>query len=194
MSEAFSKLGDSIYFQDDAGLYVNLFIAWQLDWQERGVRLVQETRFAEDDRLTLTIRTQRPTAFALRLGVPWGGTGANTATLDGRPLDGFAAPGGYYVLNRTWKDGDQLVVRFPMALHTEPTPDDPSLQAVMYGPLVLAGQLRPARLTPPRPRAGPTPTRHTPAYKSVPAALAALRPPAAHPANRVPAESAPPSR
>ena len=27
MAEAFSKLGDSIYFKDDAGLYVNLFVA-----------------------------------------------------------------------------------------------------------------------------------------------------------------------
>src|SRR5258708_26455207 len=157
MSEAFSKLGDSVYFQDDAGLYVTLFIASQLDWQERGVRLVQETRFPEDDRITLTIRTQRPTAFALRLRVPWWATGANTATLDGRPLDGFAAPGGYYVLNRTWKDGDQLVVRFPMPLHLEPTPDDPSLQAVMYGPLVLAGPPCPHRRPPPGPRPHPRP-------------------------------------
>src|SRR5258708_34292396 len=93
MSEAFSKLGDSIYFQDDAGLYVNLFIASQLDWQERGVRLVQETRFPEDDRLTLTIRAQRPTAFALRLRGPGGAPGSNTATLDGRPLDGVRRPG-----------------------------------------------------------------------------------------------------
>ncbi len=27
MAESFAKLGDSIYFQDDAGVYVNLFIA-----------------------------------------------------------------------------------------------------------------------------------------------------------------------
>jgi len=191
MSEAFSKLGDSIYFQDDAGLYVNLFIASQLDWQERGVRLVQETRFPEDDRLTLTIRTQRPTAFALRLRVPWWATGANTATLDGRPLDGFAAPGGYYVLNRTWKDGDQLVVRFPMALHTEPTPDDPSLQAVMYGPLVLAGKLGTAGLTPAVLRAEPTQPRHIPEYKSDPVAVPAFRAPSTEPATWIAAGATP---
>jgi DUF1680 family protein len=191
MSEAFSKLGDSIYFQDDAGLYVNLFIASHLDWQERGVRLVQETRFPEDDRVTLTVRASRPAQFALRLRVPWWATGSNTATLNGRPLDGFAAPGGYYVLNRTWKDGDNLAVRFPMALHMEPTPDDPSLQAVMYGPLVLAGRLGTAGLRPETLRAEPTQPRHIPEYKSDPVAVPGFRAPSADPATWIAAGAAP---
>ena len=171
MSEAFAKLGDSIYFQDDAGVYVNLFIASQLDWQERGVKLIQQTRFPEDDRVTLTVRTSHPAAFALRLRVPWWATGANSATLNGRALEGFASPGGYYVLNRTWKDGDTLALRYPMALHLEPTPDDPSLQAVMYGPLVLAGRLGTAGLTPETLRAEPTQPRHIPEYKLDPVAV-----------------------
>jgi len=35
-----------------------------------------------------------------------------------------------------------------MSLHVETIPDDPSLQAVMYGPLVLAGRLGSQNLTP----------------------------------------------
>ncbi|HEY6807817.1 MAG TPA: beta-L-arabinofuranosidase domain-containing protein [Gemmatimonadales bacterium] len=175
MSEAFAKLGDSIYFRDDAGVYVNLFIASELDWRERGVRLVQETRFPEDDRVTLTVRAAHPAAFALRLRVPWWATGANAATLNGRTLDGFAAPGGYYVLNRTWKDGDTLSVRFPMALHLDATPDDPTMQAVMYGPLVLAGRLGTAGLTPQTLRAEPTKPRNIPEYKLDPVPVPAFQ-------------------
>jgi uncharacterized protein len=67
MSEAFSKLGDSIYFHDDAGVSVNLFIASELDWRERGVRLVQATRFPEEEGTTLTVHTPKPTRFALRV-------------------------------------------------------------------------------------------------------------------------------
>jgi hypothetical protein len=43
-------------------------------------------------------------------------------------------------------------------------PDDPSLQAVMYGPLVLAGRLGTAGLTPQTLRAEPTKPRTVPEY------------------------------
>ncbi|HET7790865.1 MAG TPA: beta-L-arabinofuranosidase domain-containing protein, partial [Gemmatimonadales bacterium] len=191
MSEAFSKLGDSIYFQDDAGLYVNLFIASELDWQERGVRLTQETRFPESDSITLTVRAAKPAAFALRLRVPWWATGNNTATLNGRPLEGFAAPGGYYVLNRTWRDGDKLSARFPMSLHLDPTPDDPSLQAAMYGPLVLAGRLGTAGLTPQTLRAEPTQPRHIPEYKADPVPVPAFAAPSDDPGSWIAAGAKP---
>lgn len=170
MSESFSKFADSIYFHDDAGLYVNLFIASELDWRERGVRVVQETRFPDEDTVTLTVRATRPTAFALRVRVPSWATGANTATLNGRALEGFAAPGGYYVLQRTWKDGDRLALRLPMALHLQPMPDDASVQAVMYGPLVLVGKLGTQGLTPDTLRAPPTKPRTVPEYPLDPVA------------------------
>ncbi|HKC46419.1 MAG TPA: beta-L-arabinofuranosidase domain-containing protein, partial [Gemmatimonadales bacterium] len=166
MSEAFSKLGDSIYFHDDRGIYVNLFIASALDWQERAIRLVQETRFPEEEGTTLTVRAARPVRFALRVRVPYWAARGGAATLNGRVLDGFAAPGGYYVLDRTWRDGDRLAISLPMALHLHPMPDDPTLQAVMYGPLVLAGKLGSEGLTPDVLRAEPTKPRTVPEYKA----------------------------
>jgi DUF1680 family protein len=166
MSEAFAQLGDSIYFHDDAGLYVNLFIASELDWSERGVRVLQETRFPEQEGTKLTVRAARPTRFALRVRVPTWITSGGSARLNGRALEGFAAPGGYYVLDRAWKDGDTLDVALPMGLHMHPMPDDPSLQAVMYGPLVLVGRLGTAGLTPEVLRAEPTRPRTVPEYKS----------------------------
>lgn len=166
MSEAFSKLGDSIYFHDDAGVYVNLFIASELDWRERGVRLVQATRFPEEEGTTLTVHAPKPTRFVLRVRVPYWATRGGTATLNARALDGFAAPGGYYVLDRTWRDGDRLTVSLPMGLHLQPMPDDPSLVAVMYGPLVLAGKLGTEGLTPAVLRAEPTKPRTVPEYKA----------------------------
>ena len=38
MAESFAKLGDSIYFHDDSGVYVNLFVPSELTWAERGVQ------------------------------------------------------------------------------------------------------------------------------------------------------------
>ncbi|MEP6573245.1 MAG: beta-L-arabinofuranosidase domain-containing protein, partial [Gemmatimonadota bacterium] len=37
-SESFAKLGDSIYWRDEDGIYVNLFIPSEVEWRERGVR------------------------------------------------------------------------------------------------------------------------------------------------------------
>ena len=45
--EDFAKLSDTIYARDDDGLFVNLFIASELRWAERGVRLRQSTRFPD---------------------------------------------------------------------------------------------------------------------------------------------------
>ena len=53
-----------------------------------------------------------------------------------------------------------------MALHLHPMPDDPSLAAVMYGPLVLAGKLGTEGLTPEVLRAEPTKPRTVPEYKA----------------------------
>jgi DUF1680 family protein len=174
MSESFSALGDSIYFHDDAGVYVNLFIASELNWAERGVQLVQETRFPDEAGTTLRIRTAKPVRFALRVRVPYWAEGGSAA-LNGRVLDGFASPGGYFVLDRTWRNNDSVAIKLPMRLHLHPMPDDPTLAAVMYGPMVLAGRLGTDGLTPELLRAEPTKPRTVPEYKDKPRAAIELR-------------------
>jgi uncharacterized protein len=170
MAEAFAKLGDSIYFHDGEGIYVNLFVASELDWQEKGVRLTQETRFPEEDSFRLTVHLARPLRMPLRIRVPsWSAGGV--AALNGKALEGFAAPGSYFVLDRNWKDGDRIDITLPMRLHAAPIPDDASVLAVMYGPLVLAGRLGAAGLTRDTLRAEPTKPRTVPEYKSEPVAV-----------------------
>ncbi|HEY6179523.1 MAG TPA: glycoside hydrolase family 127 protein [Kofleriaceae bacterium] len=165
-SESFAKLGDSIYFSDDDGLYVNLFVASELTWTERGVTVIQDTRFPVEPRTTLTIKSARPVGFALRVRVPAWTARGGAARLNGKPLDSFAAPGGYLVVDRTWRDGDRLDVVLPMALSASSTPDDPSVQAMLYGPLVLAMRMGTAGLRPDILRAEPTKPRTIPEYKA----------------------------
>jgi uncharacterized protein len=125
----------------------------------------------------------RPVSFSLRLRVPYWATSGGTVKLNGRTLEGFAAPSGYFVLSRTWKDGDRIELTLPMALHTQPMPDDSSLQAVLYGPLVLAGRLGTAGLTPSTLRAEPTKPRTVPEYKAEPVPAPELRPKSPNPAD-----------
>ncbi|HTO87763.1 MAG TPA: beta-L-arabinofuranosidase domain-containing protein [Thermoanaerobaculia bacterium] len=140
-AEEFAKAGDSIYFHDDAGIFVNLFIPSEVRWAEKGLRLVQETRFPDEVRTTLRIEAERPVEMTLRLRVPWWATRGGTVKLNGAALPVFASPSSYLTLTRTWKAGDRVELELPMSLAVDPTPDDSSVQAVMYGPLVLAGRL-----------------------------------------------------
>ena len=169
MSEAFAKLGDSIYLRDERGVYVNLFIPSELDWAERGIRLVLETRIPEEDTLRLTLHSARPARLALRVRVPYWTRGAS-ARLNGRALERRMQPGSYLTVERSWSEGDQLLIRLPMQLHAAPMPDDATLQAVMYGPLVLAGRLGSAGLDAAHLRAEPTRPRKVPEYQSEPSA------------------------
>ena len=138
--EEFSKLTDSIYYQDSGGISVNLFIASALDAKEKGVALRQETRFPGDPRTAIVIESAPLSAFALRLRIPAWADGAS-AKLNGRPIEAMAGGGAYLHLSRTWQKGDRVDLELPMRLTAEAMPDDPTLQAFLYGPIVLAGDL-----------------------------------------------------
>jgi len=175
MAEAFAKLGDSLYFQDDDGLYVNLFAPSELDYREKGIRLVQDTRYPEEETVRLLIHAARPQRFALRVRIPAWVAHAPSGTLNGRTLESFASPGSYLVLDRVWREGDRLEITLPMGLRMEPMSGDDSLQAILYGPVVLAGRLGTEGLTPETLRAEPTRPRTVPEYKAAPLPVTPLK-------------------
>jgi uncharacterized protein len=146
--EEYSKLNDSIYWHDDRGVFVNLFIPSELNWSEKGVRLRQDTSFPERQSTGLRIEVDAPTQLSLRLRVPSWLTSSPTVKLNGKTLETSAEPGSYFTLTRTWKTGDEVEMSLPMALHVESMPDEKTRQAFLYGPIVLAGDLGNAGLTP----------------------------------------------
>lgn len=62
-------------------------------------------------------------------------------SINGKKEDVQSQPGSYVTLKREWKDGDEVEVRLPMSLRLEALPDDPNTVALLYGPIVLAGEL-----------------------------------------------------
>ena len=141
-----AKYNDSIYFHDDAALYVNLFIPSELTWTSKGLKVRQVTRFPEEDTTTLSFSAGRPVRLAVKVRYPGWATSGITVTLNGRAHPVAAKPGSYVTIDREWASGDTLQVRLPMSLHMEGLPDDPHYQALMYGPVVLAGDLGTAGL------------------------------------------------
>jgi DUF1680 family protein len=138
-SEEYAKLTDTIYFHDEESLYVNLYIDSDLEWPEKNLRIRQQTTLPEQQGATLIITARTPTQLAINLRIPYWVQGGSVK-VNGATLPAFANPGSYLALNRTWKTGDKIELSLPMGLHIDPMLDDETIQAVMYGPLVLAGR------------------------------------------------------
>ena len=139
--EEYTKLNGSIYWRDEQGIYVNLFIASELNWEEKGFKLRQDTRFPQQPGTALVVTAAAPVHLAMRLRVPAWLASAPVVKLNGKAIDASAEPGSYLTLARVWKDGDRVEMDLPMRLSMESLPDDSSLQAFLYGPVVLAADL-----------------------------------------------------
>ena len=171
-SEEYNKLTDTIYFNDGKNVWVNLFLDSNLNWQERGLKLAQKTRFPDEPRTHITVAQAPATALAINLRIPsWTSENARVL-LNGKPLDASPTPGSYLRISRKWKKGDSLVLEMPMTLRTEGFADDPAQLAVLYGPLVLAGQFPLGTL--PAPSNPNAEKPHGPAVARAPIAVPAL--------------------
>jgi len=138
-AEEFAKLTDTIYYHNENSIFVNLYIASEVDWPEKGIRLKQQTSFPEEQGTSLVVSAASPVDVDLKLRIPyWAKDGS--VKVNGRPLPAFADPRSYLVLRGPWKNGDRIELNLPMHLHAAPLPDKESLQAAMYGPMVLAAR------------------------------------------------------
>jgi DUF1680 family protein len=142
--ETHAKHGDSIFWEGDGTLFVNLYIPATLDWVERGIRLVLDTAYPYGERVTLRFaRAESGDAIDLALRLP-GWCVAPVARVNGEPVETRADAAGYLRVRRAWKPDDAIDLDLPMPLRLEPTPDDAATVAFLRGPLVLAADLGPA--------------------------------------------------
>ncbi len=146
------KYGDSIYFHDADNLYVNLFIPSVLKWHAKGLTVTQHTQFPLSNKSRLTLACTHPVHATLQIRCPaW--TRGMTVAVNGRVQKIAASHGAYLCVPGHWKSGDMVDITLPMHLHSEAMPDNPQRIALLYGPLVLAGQLGTDGLAAPMPYA-----------------------------------------
>ncbi|HXG68055.1 MAG TPA: beta-L-arabinofuranosidase domain-containing protein, partial [Blastocatellia bacterium] len=141
--ENHAKYGEAIYFHDTDALWVNLFIASELRWKEKGVTLRQETHYPEAETVRLLFNNEKPVSLTLRLRYPAWAVGGISVSINGRPQRVSAKPGSFVEFRQTWKSGDKIEVKIPMSLRLHGMPDNPNRVAILYGPVVLAGELGP---------------------------------------------------
>jgi len=135
--ESHAKHADSIFWRDDARLYVNLYIPSELNWRDQGVEVLLESGLPLSGDVRLSFRRADRTApLTVALRIPSWAEGA-TLRLNGDPVQAQRSDG-YALVTRRWQAGDALDLVLPLALRLEPTPDDPRTVAVLRGPVLLA--------------------------------------------------------
>jgi DUF1680 family protein len=139
--ESQSKYAEAIYYHDDKGIFVNLFIPSELNWKEKGIKIKQETTFPQEATTRLTIQNAPVTNVSLYIRYPHWATAGAFIKVNGKSIAIDQRAGSYITIDRQWKTGDKVEVTYPMSLKLEPTPDDPKIAAVLYGPIVLAGEM-----------------------------------------------------
>lgn len=134
-----------IYYEFGDKLWVNLFAPSIAEWKSEGVKLEMNTDFPIGESASLKVGPKSPTKFTLEMRRPyWAGDGF-TVKVNGRAIKDLPAADSYVEITRTWKKGDTVQLVLPKTLRVEPLPDDENVLAVMWGPIVLAGDLGPER-------------------------------------------------
>ena len=146
--ENHARYGETIYAHDDEALYVNLFMASTLHWRERGLTVTQETRFPDEETVTLRFTCEKKQRLKLRIRHPSWCDVLHT-TWNSKGVSRSREPGSYHEIpGDLIRSGDVLEIRLPMKPRLEPLPNAPEHRIISYGPLVLAGRLGTRGVTP----------------------------------------------
>lgn len=141
--ENHSKYGKNIYYHNNRELFVSQYIASELNWKDKGLALSQKTQYPEEQGTTLEFNCESPVDLILQIRYPYWAENGIEVQVNGEPVSVKEKPGSFIAINRNWKNGDQVKVKIPFSLRLESMPDDENRIALMYGPLVLAGDLGP---------------------------------------------------
>ena len=101
------------------------------------VRIAEETRYPFEEEVRLRLETARPVRFPLYLRVP-GWCESPELKVNGVDVKVDAGPGSYIALERSWGDGDEVVLRLPMRLRIRVWGRNKDSVSVSFGPLTFS--------------------------------------------------------
>ena len=140
--ENHARYGEMIYSHDATTLSVNLFVASELQWPERGLALRQETRFPDEAGASLVIAAAPAEPATIRIRHPfWLAAKELALRVNDQPVTATSQPGGFAELTRKWSPGDRIRVELPMKLRVVRQPQCAGWVSLFYGPILLAGEL-----------------------------------------------------
>ena len=135
--------GYGLYYTSPQKVWVNVYAPSTADWSAEGVKLTMDTDFPEGDTAKLTLALATPKTFTIALRRPQWARDGFAVKVNAQGERQSAAPGSYVELKRAWKSGDTIELAMPKTLRLERLANDPHRAAIMWGPLMLAGDLGP---------------------------------------------------
>lgn len=139
--ENHGKYGEFIYSHKENSLYVNLFVASELTWKEKGITITQNTEFPNEEYSKLTINTSNPVKFKLLVRHPEWVSGKDMQLVcNGTNYAKVSVPSSYIEIERTWKNGDVVEIKLPMKVSLEEMPNVPHYVSIMRGPILLGAR------------------------------------------------------
>ncbi len=139
--ENHAKYGQVIYAHQGDDLFVNLFIASELTWEAKGVRLIQKTSFPYSETTSIKFDHKGQKKFSLKIRHPdWVKESEMELKLNGKAIPLTLSKDGYIVVSRSWKSKDQVTVTLPMSTRVEYLADGSPWASFVHGPIVLAAE------------------------------------------------------
>jgi DUF1680 family protein len=138
--ENHGKYNQFIYTHAKDSLFLNLFVASELNWEEKKIKIKQETTFPYEEQTKLTV-TGGSGSFKLMVRYPWWvKKGAIRIAINGKDILYTALPSSYICIDRKWQKGDVVDIILPMHNTAEQLPNVPNYIAFMHGPIMLGAK------------------------------------------------------
>jgi DUF1680 family protein len=129
--------------QTSSGVAVNFFVPGHYNIEtgdHQKITLRQVTDYPANGTIKLVLELPQPGNFTLQVRLPaW--SQQSSITVNGEAFT-LPANGSYAAINRTWKNGDSVVVTLDMRGHLLRTGSNNEFFAILSGPLVLARDSR----------------------------------------------------
>ena len=128
-----------IYYEEGSSLYVNLYISSELNWEDRGLKLKQESNLPYSEKVVIKI-TEGHGQADIKLRVPSWVEGEVIAKVNDRIIY-TQSEAGYLTISNNWAEGDEIGLKLPLQLQKYVARDNDKKIAFVYGPIVLAAAL-----------------------------------------------------
>ena len=139
-AHAFHSYG--IYDESGNKLWITQYAPTTVDWASQGMKFEMVTDLPMGDSATFKVTSGKKLATLAFRRPYWVGPGFSVK-VNGVAVKNVSKPDSFIEVSRKWKPGDTVELILPKTLRKEPLPDNPNRMAIMWGPLVLAGDLGP---------------------------------------------------
>ena len=128
-----------IYYHDDSGLYVSLYVPSELTWRRADgqVKVTQDTKYPEEETSKLLLTMNSSSRFGLNFRIP-GWSRDVTIKVNGIAAEARIQAGTWATLDRTWTSGDTVEIRIPLPLRYQAVDaQHPRRMAIVRGPVTM---------------------------------------------------------